>query len=97
MKQSSLLPTHSHIANRKRHPDFIFIKKQFTSVENPIKTIFQWEAAYGMISLYSFKHKDREGVHDLILIATKKRKEIFPNYYESEIETALHRKNCGAK
>src|SRR3972149_6375811 len=92
----TLLLTHSHIANQKRHPDWMFIKKQFTSVENPIRTIFQWEAAYGMISLYSFKHKDRDGVHDLILIATEKRKEICPDYYESEILTTLHRNNCGA-
>ena len=92
MKHLPLLPTHSHIANKKKHPDFIFIKHCINSCE----TIFQFEAAYGMISLYSFKHKDRDGVHDLILIATEKRKEICPDYYESEIETALHRNSCGA-
>ena len=83
MKHQPLLPTYSHIANKKRHPDWMFIKKQFTSVENPIQTIFQWEAAYGMISLYSFKHKDRTGTQDLISLATKKRKELFPDYFEN--------------
>ena len=92
MKHTTLLPTHSHIANKKRHPDWMFIKKQFTSVENPIQTIFQFEAAYGMISLYSFKHKDRQGVHDLILIATEKRKEICPDYFEDEILNVQHKK-----
>ena len=92
MKHTPFLPTYSHIANKKRHPDWMFIKKQFTSVENPIQTIFQWECAYGMISLYSFKHKDREGVYDLILIATEKRKEICPDYYEDEILNIHHKK-----
>ena len=92
MKHTSLLQSHSHIANKIRHPDWMFIKKQFTSVENPITTVWQWESAYAMISFYSFKHKDREGVQDLISIATKKRKELFPDYYESDIETELHKK-----
>ena len=88
MKSNPLLPTHSHIANQKRHPDFIFIKHCINSCE----TIFQWECGYGMISLYSFKHKDRTGTQDLISVATKKRKEICPDYYESEIETEIHKK-----
>ena len=88
MKQTPILPTHSRIANKKRHPDFIFIKHCINSCQ----TIFQWECGYGMISLYSFKHKDREGVQDLISIATKKRKELFPDYFENELETELHKK-----
>ena len=97
MKNTPLIPSHSRIANQKRHPDWMFIKRVFTSVENPIKNIFQFEAAYGMISFFSFKHKDRQGTLDLISIAKEKQKEIFPDYYqEDEVLNTLHRNNCGA-
>lgn len=83
--------------NIKRNPDYMFIKRVLTSAKNPIKTMFQWEAAYGMISLYSFKHKNRSEVLALEKIALEKKDKLFPKTHEEEPLTQFHKLTCGAK
>ena len=79
--------------NKLRHPDWMFVKRMFTSIENPITSAFQWEQANAMISFYSFKHKDREGTDELIKIANR-HEHARPFTVEDETLTTHHRNSA---
>jgi len=86
----NLILTQSHIANRKRVPDYINLKYKIESAT----CTRQLESMREVLTTFVRTNKGNDA-NDLMVLYLQKCEELNP-YYEDETLTTLHRNKCGA-
>ena len=78
--------------NTFRHPDFINLKHKINSCE-------KWESLQNLsetVVRFAKSNKHLPDADDIMNVYIQKEKELRPDYFEEEIDTLYHKRNCGA-